>query len=245
MRGRCMRFEVVLHAYRHFRWDGMTMLSEGLVSPLPRTRRRYLYSKRHPSLHAQPAHRPLTTPSPELSRLAFIDVSYNYPLVLAPLPPRLSHLRISVHLRDSELCRQCHQRLTTSSHCLLRGSIPAKQLSSRSSLRFSTIVPLMTASAPSPRPSCNHSRTQWNGPYNFPHHLHRKSCPTKPMKANPIMVQQRVLQNSQPPLSPPHHIKTPHAPNQCPSHVTQSTTPNCCLSCSTSSLSPAFPPAVK
>ena len=42
---------------------------------------------------------------------------------------------------------------------------------------------LMTASAPSPPPSRNHLGIQWNGPYGFPHHLHRKSRSTKPMKA--------------------------------------------------------------
>ena len=51
-------------------------------------------------------------------------------------------------------------------------------------------VPLMTASAPSPRPSCNHSKIQWNCPYYFPHNRNRNRS-TKAMKAR--MVHQRIL----------------------------------------------------
>ena len=56
--------------------------------------------------------------------------------------------------------------------------------------RFSINVPFLTASAPSPRPSCNHSRIQWTGPYHFPHNWNR-ILSTKPMKAR--MVHQRIL----------------------------------------------------
>ena len=85
--------------------------------------------------------------------------------------------------------------------------------------RFSINVPLMTASASSPRPSCNHSRIQWNGPYHFPpiigigivlRNLWRREWSTRQFSPSPLP-------------SLPH--KTPHAPNQCSSPVTRSTTP--------------------
>ena len=56
--------------------------------------------------------------------------------------------------------------------------------------RFSVNVPLMTASASSPRPSCNHSRIQWNCPYHLPHNRNRNRS-TKAMKAR--MVHQRIF----------------------------------------------------
>lgn len=124
-------------------------------SPLPRTQRRF--------------------------RLTFTDGSYKFPHLHIPTlslscsrapPTSSSQLQIQARVHGSAHSHLHHRRQTTSSRTHLRGSIPLEHPC------------LMTASASSPRLSCNHARIQGNGTSHFPHHLHRKSRSTKPMKAN-------------------------------------------------------------
>ena len=85
MRGRCMRFEAVLHVYRNLRWDGV--LSEYFCLGLDD-----IFAPNELLLSApQPAHRPPTT----TTRLTFTNVSYKsftHPFQLAAIAlPHYSH----------------------------------------------------------------------------------------------------------------------------------------------------------
>ena len=152
MRGRCIRFDVVLHAYRHLGWDGDAQ--NGLPS-VP-----------------QPAHRPPATinpvPLPDsfIGRLKFIDVSApTHPNSLFTLfSHHPSHLQIQVRFRSSARCHVHLRPQTTSSRSHLRGSITAEHPSSRFSSPSTTTLrqrPHSTrANSPFLLPSCNHSKIQ-------------------------------------------------------------------------------------
>jgi hypothetical protein len=245
MRRRCMRFEVVLHAYRHLRWDvdairrvGHTFASDSTTISLLKT-----------ASFSQPAHRPPTTlspvPSPDSFRLTFPRNSHIHPsqlficFVLTPLPPCLSHLQILFHVCGLKLCRQRHRCRTTNLRFILRGSIFAKQLSSRSPLPSTngspSTSPFTESEYPISASLLQPSRIQRNG---SPCHLHPKIHFTKLTtgRANLTRSDTKEISKALTPLFTPLH---PHAPNQCSSLATQSPIPNNSLTSSlTSPLSP-------
>ena len=128
-------------------------------------------------LLSQPAHRPPTTlspvPSPDLFRLTFttqIPTSIHPNFFFASFL-HLSHLiRLIFRFYLFRVCGlkllpQHHRRQTTNLRFLLRGSILAEQLSSRSSLPSTMVLHehlhSTRANALFPLPSCNHQ--QFNG----------------------------------------------------------------------------------
>ena len=89
MCGRCIRFEVVLHAYRHLRWDGdairrvgRTFASDSTTDILTQTN--ILSAPQPPPRPPAATHSPV--PSPNSVRLTFTVVSYKVPrpLILTP-----------------------------------------------------------------------------------------------------------------------------------------------------------------
>ena len=135
----CMRFEVVLNAYRHLRWDGDAIRRVGHTFASVSTTISLLetaFSSPHHVLPLAPYHsyqpgsifrlvqinphgRFLQIPTPTHSNFYL-----PFHIVLAPpIPPRLSHLHIQARVRGSALrCR----RQTTGSRSHLLGSIPAE-----------------------------------------------------------------------------------------------------------------------
>ena len=128
----------------------MAMLSDGLVIPLPRSQRRYLDLKRPSPLRTTSCPSSPTTatslvPSPDSFKSTLTDVSYKFPhppvvapfdldllhFVLAPLPPRVSHLHIQACVRGLARCHLRCRRQTTGPRSHLLGSIRAKQSLSR------------------------------------------------------------------------------------------------------------------
>ena len=188
------------------------MLSDGFVIPLPRSQRRYLYSKRPSPLRTTSCPSPPTTatslvPSPDSFKSTLTDVSYKFPHppILSPFSFRscASDPTSAVSSSYSSPCSRFGITLSTSDDGF---ALPSPRFNPcRVAIKLLVIAKhngflhqlsrLMKTSAPSSRPSCNHVRIQWNGLSHFLHDVHRESPSTKPMRAN-----------SHPPLSP-HHTK--------------------------------------
>ena len=205
-----MKFEVVLNAYRHLRWDGDAIRRVGHTFASVSTTislLRMAFSSPHHVLPLVPYHsytpgsisrlvqinahrRFLKIPAPRLTPSTFrscasltssVSSSYSSPCSrFSTLPPTLS-------TSDDKFALLCSR--FNPYRVAIKLLVIAKDNGSPSA--FS----LTTASAPSSRPSCNHFRVQWNGRSRFLHDVHRESPSTKPMRAN-----------SHPPLSP-HHTK--------------------------------------
>ena len=213
---------------------GLTFASDSTTTSLLKT----TSSSPQPSLPIVHQLLPVRSRPMNCSMLSFIDISYKLPkpplhFVLAPFPPRPSHLQISVHCRDSELRRQCDQRQTTSSHFLFHGSLPTYQRplnDSECSISASFAQPF------------KNSMERPNGPYHFPpiigigivlRNLWRQAWSTSEFSSSPL----------------PQHTKplTPRI-SVCPpllNPLLQYTPSYTIFHFSTSPLSPALPPVGK